>query len=975
MEAGERWMLNDVAGKPIRAWDSRGHSFRTEYDTLRRPLNAYVTGADPQDAEKKILFGKTDYGENQDNDTALNLRTRVFKQYDGAGIVTNIEYDFKGNLLRSTRVLAHEYREIVNWSNEVQTDETFTSSTTYDALNRPIQIIAPHRTLGKLNVIQPVYNEANFLEREDVWLEQDTEPSGLLDPATAPQQPVKNNDHVTYFNPVKNIDYNAKGQRVLIEYGNGVRTQYEYDPQTFRLIHLFTTRGTSFPDDCENPTKCDDPPIDCPKSGNFSCGLQNICYTYDPAGNIIVIRDNAQQKIYFNGEVVRPDSNYTYDAVYRLIQAHGREHPGQAAQSETTWNDEFRTAQEHPYDGTKMRNYFESYTYDEVGNILIFDHKADSGNWTRAYEYDENSLIKTETGKNNNRLSRTVLHPDGLKILEPYTYDLHGNMTSMPHLEEMEWDYKDQLHHVVKGTENAYYVYDASGQRVHKVVEKNNGNLIEERIYIGGFEIFRTENANCDISLERETLHIMDDKQRIALVDTRTEGEDESPRQAVRYQFGNHLGSASLELDENAQVISYEEYYPYGSTSYQAGPNTVEVKRKRYRYTGKERDEETGLYYHGARYYAPWVGRWVSCDPAGMVDNINFYVYAKSNPIIYVDFKGNQSRMMQAAVAPFKELESSVSNIWTEFKEASANLVNEIKRDLGLVPPSDVSPTTPLPKPSPVEAEVPKNFEWQPQTKEEAYKAMENAPNIRVLGGEIKVWESRELQESRSTIKRLNAAIEGFDIAGAMLTKGTIELVKAEVGSRIMGASIRFAGEGIAGAAESTLARAPRPGAPATPAQALATDADVLAQKLSAAPGQRVFYVGPSGAGSTVAVRTYGNKISFDTQTNAGMVKRALEESGRVNPGCHIILGSGTHGGPKGDWAATNPSLAELRFFLEDVATTSPGNLPTVGPRSVMDVATPGGEADFALAEQTAANAPPGTVTCVAAWCYSTVKK
>ena len=56
--------------------------------------------------------------------------------------------------------------------------------------------------------------------------------------------------------------------------------------------------------------------------------------------------------------------------------------------------------------------------------------------------------------------------------------------------------------------------------------------------------------------------------------------------------------------------------YPYGSTSYQAGRSVAEVSLKRYRYTGKERDEETGLNYHGARYYAPWLGRWTSCDPS-----------------------------------------------------------------------------------------------------------------------------------------------------------------------------------------------------------------------------------------------------------------------------------------------------------------------------------------------------------------------
>ena len=102
----------------------------------------------------------------------------------------------------------------------------------------------------------------------------------------------------------------------------------------------------------------------------------------------------------------------------------------------------------------------------------------------------------------------------------------------------------------------------------------------------------------------------MDDKQRIALVETRTldtAGNDPAPRQLIRYQFGNHLGSASLELDDQAQIISYEEYTPYGSSTYQAVRSQTETP-KRYRYTGKERDEESGLYYHGARYYAPWLG-------------------------------------------------------------------------------------------------------------------------------------------------------------------------------------------------------------------------------------------------------------------------------------------------------------------------------------------------------------------------------
>ena len=141
------------------------------------------------------------------------------------------------------------------------------------------------------------------------------------------------------------------------------------------------------------------------------------------------------------------------------------------------------------------------------------------------------------------------------------------------------------------------------------------------------------------IRVVRETLHIMDDMQRIALVETRTEGVDASPPQLVRYQFGNHIGSASLELDDLARIISYEEYTPYGSTSYQIVNNQTEVP-KRYRYTGKERDEETGLGYHGARYYAPWLGRWTACDPFGIDGGMNSYVYAGNSPSRLIDANG-----------------------------------------------------------------------------------------------------------------------------------------------------------------------------------------------------------------------------------------------------------------------------------------------------------------------------------------------
>ena len=207
------------------------------------------------------------------------------------------------------------------------------------------------------------------------------------------------------------------------------------------------------------------------------------------------------------------------------------------------------------------------------------------------------------------------------------------------------------------GGGQVFFTYDASGQRVRKVWEHG---VVEERIYLGGFEIYRKRlTVGGAVDLERETLHVMDDQRRVAMVETKTRESGAALGTADtrwRFQLDNHLGSAMLELDQAGNVISYEEYHPYGSTAFSATSASSEVSAKRYRYTGKERDEETGLYYHGARYYAPWLGRWTAADPAaiqtpGRVD-IAAYTYVRSNPFKFVDDTGHEEKTSRAAATP-----------------------------------------------------------------------------------------------------------------------------------------------------------------------------------------------------------------------------------------------------------------------------------------------------------------------------------
>jgi len=391
-----------------------------------------------------------------------------------------------------------------------------------------------------------------------------------------------------------------------VAWGNGVHTRYAYDPLRFRLSELKSWR----------------------KQGGEGRPLQHHRYLHDVAGNIVEITDESDPTHFYKGHAEPGGQLFEYDALYQLIRAEGRELPSLPPDA----SDPLGSRLPHRVDLQALARYTEDFSYDREGNLTALRHEWKGTRpavWTRAHSHQAGS----------NRLTRSVA--SGSPTVN-YAYDASGNLLAMPHLPQMRWDAEGRLASVDRAAGGRVWMsYDAQGQRVRKV--HRHGQRVEERIYLGHYEIYRRRRAGVpSVRVERSTSHLMDGVQRVTTLETltREQGNDVGiPAPRWRYQCSDHLGSGCIELDETAKLISFEEFHAFGTTAV-AAQGLGEVSARRYRYTGKERDEESGLNYHGARYLAPWLARWISPDPAGHVDGMNVYGYVRNNPVRHLDRQG-----------------------------------------------------------------------------------------------------------------------------------------------------------------------------------------------------------------------------------------------------------------------------------------------------------------------------------------------
>ena len=391
---------------------------------------------------------------------------------------------------------------------------------------------------------------------------------------------------------VDDIRYDALGKVERERAANGVVTTARYAAEDGRLAGLLSCDARGTP-------------------------LQHLEYAYDPVGNISSVEDKVALIRYFNQQRIEPINRYRYDSLYQLVEASGRE------VSQPSHGPALPAWQTTPLDPNQLRNYTQTFNYDAVGNLQTRHHSS-----AQTFE------MFTSTDSNRSVAQEGNL-ADG--------FDANGNQWALLRGQEMSWDIRNQLSRVTMvrredgPDDSECYFYDSPGHRLRKVrlTETARRTLHAEVRYLPGLEIHR-DTATGE---ERHVLDVEAGLSRVRALHWNENRPRDIRNDQLRFCLNDHLSSCTLELDELGALLSREVYYPFGGTALWAGSSETEVKYKTIRYSGKERDA-TGLYYYGYRYYAPWLQRWVSADPAGNIDGVNFFIFVANNPLAHVDLGG-----------------------------------------------------------------------------------------------------------------------------------------------------------------------------------------------------------------------------------------------------------------------------------------------------------------------------------------------
>lgn len=562
------WQLNlwNEAGVAHSFWDGRGSHRQIQYDKFLRPtIVSEHLAQEPMRVCDRFI-----YGDSSMDFAAHNQCNKLVRHDHPAGSRSVAEYGVTGLQLSEQSRFPSD-PELLDWSGErdvARLEEVFETTQGYGPLGEMRSQIDAGNNIRLFG-----YDRAGQLASVRLGLADSSQMLRLL---------------------ASDFRYDALGNNVSERIGNGVVNCTRFDSSDCRLMQLQSHDADGRP-------------------------LQNLIYEYDPVGNVISIEDRAQMTRYFDNQRVEPVNRYTYDSLYQLIKATGRE------VSQPSYGPALPLWQTMPLDPNQLRNYTQAFDYDAAGNLATRHH-------TGAEKF------QMYTSLYNNR---SVADEIDLTI----GFDVSGNQLELLRGQRMTWDIRNQLRSVTMVNRTSgpddmeCYCYERPGHRVRKfrLAQTPRRTLRSEVIYLPGLEIHR------DLATRRyrHVLNIEAGRSQVRVLHWVTHLPRHAANDQLFFGLSDHLRSSTLELDERGGVVSREVYYPFGGTAVWAGSGEINGTDKTRRYCGNERDA-TGLYYYGYRYYAPWLQRWISADPAGDVDGLNLYLFCGNSPTVNIDRHGLQ---------------------------------------------------------------------------------------------------------------------------------------------------------------------------------------------------------------------------------------------------------------------------------------------------------------------------------------------
>jgi len=459
------------------------------------------------------------------------------------------------------------------------------------------------------------------------------------------------------FPYVTRLEYDRFDQREFLQTGNGIRTHYDYDARSRRLATL--------------------------EAGEF----QRLTYNYDGVGNITnLVNDvpNARPNEYGG----RVEQRFVYDDLYRLTSATGTwfQPPGKRneysyalhyddihnirsknqqhwvrnrsdgkpiPQHKTTyaWNYDYGSAKPHAATHIGDRTFF----YDDNGNQTGWDH--DRNGQRRTIVWDEENRIRSLS--DNGRTTRFVYDDGGDRIIKT------GAQGETVYVND-KWTVRNRsvgTKHVYVGTTRIASKLSPGDAHVrpdaHDLVSMMLGKWWDHRS-ASGHQSGRNVEKNPHYEVPSE---MPDD----GMPDTNF----------LYFYHPDYVGSTSYVTDVDGELYEHMQYFPSGEPWVDQRSNT---ERLPHLFSSKELDQETDLYYYGARYYDPRLGLWASTDPAstkylegqvglgGIYDPINLsaYNYAKHNSLKYTDPDGQIPLLVVAWVA--FEIGSAAYDAYSAYK-------------------------------------------------------------------------------------------------------------------------------------------------------------------------------------------------------------------------------------------------------------------------------------------------------------------